>query len=80
MINLADKFLYIWTEDYENSEGEIDRPDFTGVEKNYTSEKKIPYYIFDDGSTIIAIVNGAGRIHWVGYDSVEQLEEKRDAV
>lgn len=76
MTTLADKFLNDWAKDYEDSEGGIDQPDFSNIEKACTDEKRITHYVFDDGSVIITVDSAMNKRQWIHYESEQEMEEE----
>ena len=74
----AELFLKKWADEYENSQGEISEPDFSGIETNYSDIKNIPHYVFDDASVIMVIRDYFGKEKYLCFSCADELEEIMD--
>jgi hypothetical protein len=78
MNNLAEKHLADWTIEYDETEGEVDAPRFDLIATNYTDDKELPHYVFDDNSVLIAFINYIGQTQYEAYENSGDLEESRE--
>ena len=76
MDNKAETFLKIWVNQYEQSRGEISKPDFAGITKAYSDRKRIPHYAFDDLSVMIVVLNHFGSASYEVCENAIELDHE----
>ena len=76
MDNKAETFLKIWVNQYEQSRGEISKPDFAGITKACSERKGIPHYVFNDLSVMIVVLDYFGNTRYETCDNATELDHE----